>query len=266
VAREARLPGLAAWQRVVDYREAQLRNLASVDHYFESEVTAEEVLGYDFSHVVVATGSTWRGDGVGRWHTHPVPIHSDMELLTPDDLMTGARPRGRRVVVYDDDHYYMGGVLAELLRTEGYEVVVVTPAATASAWTANTLEQARIQRRLLELGVEVVLSTAVTGAGPDGVALVDAYTDRESSLPAEALVVVTARLPNDRLATDLEERQDECAQAGLLSVRAVGDAYAPGTIAAAVWEGHRYAEELDTDLDLDATPFRREVTGLSIEP
>jgi dimethylamine/trimethylamine dehydrogenase len=265
VAREARLPGLAAWQRVVDYRAAQLRNLASVDHYFESEMTAGEVLGYDFSHVVVATGSVWRGDGVGRWHTHPVPIHSDVELLTPDDLMTGARPRGRRVVVYDDDHYYMGGVLAELLRTEGYEVVLVTPAATASAWTVNTLEQVRIQRRLVELGVELVLSNAVSGAEPDGATLVDAYTGRESSLSAEALVLVTARLPTDELATDLKARRDEWARAGLSSVRTVGDAHAPGTIAAAVWDGRRYAEELDAGADPDVTPFRREVTGLSVE-
>ncbi|MBT8164180.1 MAG: NAD(P)-binding protein [Acidimicrobiia bacterium] len=266
VAREARLPGLAEWIRVVDYRESQLRQLSSVDHYFESEMTAEEVLGYDFTHVAVATGSVWRRDGVGRWHTGPMPIDEAMEVLTPDDLMGGARPEGKRVVVYDDDHYYLGGVLAELLRTEGYEVLLVTPAAMASAWTVNTLEQPRIQRRLIELGVELALSTAVTGAGPDVVTLVDTYTGSESSMPAQALVVVTARLPNDGLVADLEKRRDEWARAGLTSVRAVGDAHAPGTIAAAVWDGHRYAEELDTEIDPDVTPFRREVTELSIEP
>jgi DNA repair protein RecN (Recombination protein N) len=25
-------------------------------------------------HVLIATGSHWRGDGVGRWHTHPIEI------------------------------------------------------------------------------------------------------------------------------------------------------------------------------------------------
>jgi len=266
VAREARLPGLAAWQRVVDYREGQLRHLDTVEHYFESEMTAEEVLTYDFTHVVVATGSTWRRDGVGRRHTRPMPVDEAMQVLTPDDLMGGARPEGKRVVLYDDDHYYMGGVLAELLRGEGYEVVLVTPASTASAWTINTLEQARIHRRLLELGVELVLSNAVTAAEPDAVTLVNTYTDRESTIPAGALIPVTARLPNDRLVTDLEERRDEWSRAGLSSVRAVGDAWAPGTIAAAVWDGHRYAEELDVDIDPDVTPFRREITGFSIQP
>jgi dimethylamine/trimethylamine dehydrogenase len=170
------------------------------------------------------------------------------------------------VVLYDDDHYYMGGVLAELLCTEGFEVVFVTPATTASAWTVNTLEQARIQRKLLELGVELVLSSAVTEAAADGVTVVDAYAGRESSVAAEAVVLVTARLPNEQLVADLEDRRGEWDQAGLNSVRAVGDAWAPGTIATAVWDGRRYAEELDTELDPDATPFRREVTGLSIKP
>ena len=44
---------------------------------------------------------------------------------------------------------------------------------------------------------------------------------------------------------ELEARSAEWAAAGLQSVRAVGDAYCPGTIAAAVWDGRRYAEELD---------------------
>jgi dimethylamine/trimethylamine dehydrogenase len=44
----------------------------------------------------------------------------------------------------------------------------------------------------------------------------------------------------------------------------VGDAYSPGTIAAAVWDGRRYAEELDAPPgDPDAPPFRREVVELA---
>ena len=66
VLREARLPGLAAWIRVVDYRKGQLAQLPNVELAFESEVTADEVLAYGFEHIAVATGSRWRADGVGR--------------------------------------------------------------------------------------------------------------------------------------------------------------------------------------------------------
>src|SRR5262249_17623144 len=80
--------------------------------------------------------------------------------------------------------------------------------------------------------------------------LVDVYTGRDSELPLEGLVLVTARLPNDALALEL-------------GATAIGDAYAPGTIATAVWDGRRYAEELDGEPHGDAVPFRREVVALA---
>jgi len=46
----------------------------------------------------------------------------------------------------------------------------------------------------------------------------------------------------------------------VLSVNLLGDAYAPGTIAAAVYSGHKHAQNLDKTLDDDAVPFRREMT------
>src|SRR5207245_7807750 len=54
VLREARLPGLAAWIRVVDYRRGQLAKLPNVEVALESEVTADEVRGYGFDRVAVA--------------------------------------------------------------------------------------------------------------------------------------------------------------------------------------------------------------------
>jgi len=69
---------------------------------------------------------------------------------------------------------------------------------------------------------------------------------------------VTGRLPNDALAG---ERVAAGADA---TVRLVGDAMSPGTIAAAVWDGRRYAEELDAPpADDTLPPFRREVVQLA---
>src|SRR5206468_9471810 len=74
VVHEARLPGLATWIRVADYRRAQLAKLPNVELALESEVGPDEILGYDFQHVAVAAGARWRTDGVARWHTKPVPV------------------------------------------------------------------------------------------------------------------------------------------------------------------------------------------------
>ena len=265
VATEARLPGLAEWIRVADYRLGQISRLDNVEHYLESEMTAEEALSYRFDHIAVATGSEWRRDGVGRWHTRAgaMPLGA-LPVLTPDDILAGARPDGGRVAIYDDDHYYMGGVLAELLRAEGYEVVLVTPEPVVSAWTVNTMEQHRIQARLIEAGVELHTSAAVSAVLDDELQTECAFTGREGRIGADAVLLVTARLPVDGLCQALWACQDEWADRGLSSVRAVGDALAPGTIAAAVWEGRRYAEELEAPTDeSDDTPYRREVTAVA---
>ena len=263
VALEARLPGMASYIRVADYRIAQLRRLRNVEQA-EGAVTAAEILDYDFDHVAVATGARWRADGVGRFHTRPLKLDPALPVLTPDDLMAGARPDGERVLLFDDDHYYMGGVLAELLAREGRQVTLVTPANCVSSWTAATMEQHRIQRRLLELGVEIVASHAVIGTVVDSVRAVCTFTERERELPADAVVMVTARLPVDDVYQELVVLRPRWADAGLRSVKAVGDCLSPGTVAAAVWEGRRYAEELDADDDRgDTVPFRREVTELA---
>jgi dimethylamine/trimethylamine dehydrogenase len=266
VWRESRLPGLAAWVRVLDYREQQIRTMSNVELALESPITADDVVGSGFQHVVVATGARWRADGVGRWHTAAIPVDAGMQVLTPDDLMAGDRPAGRRVVVFDDDHYYLGGVLAELLAGEGFDVTLLTSASQVSSWTNNTLEVLRIQRRVLEAGVEVRVAEVVTAVGGDAVSTGSAYTGAEGLLPTDAVVLVTARLPEESLLTDLQNRTDQWAESGMLSVRAIGDAFAPATIAAAVYEGHKYAEELDTAPRTgDTVPFRREVTGLAEE-
>ena len=235
VAAEARLPGLAEWIRVVDYRLGQISRLDNVERYLESDMTAEEALSHGFDRVAVATGSVWRRDGVGRWHTRAgaMPIGA-MGVLTPDDIMAGTRPEGRRVAIYDDDHYYMGGVLAELLQAEGYEVVLVTREPLVSAWTVNTMEQHRIQARLLETGVELRTSTGVSGVLDRELLTECAFTERQSRTAADAVLLVTARLPVDGLCRELLGRRGEWADHSLQSVRAVGDALAPGTIAAAV--------------------------------
>ena len=262
VAKEARLPGLSAWIRVLDYRAGQIEQLPNVEVFPQSAMSVEELLELGYRHVAIATGATWRADGVGRWHTKPMPIDAGMQILTPDDLMAGERPRGRRVVLFDDDHYYMGGVLAELLAAQDHEVTLVTPAPDVSNWTNNTLEQARIQTRVLEAGIEVIPQRTIARVTGDEAISRCRFTGRETPLEADAVVLVTARLPREELVAGFTAVLDDWADAGLASVTAVGDAWVPGTIATAVWEGHRFAEELETLRDPDATPFRREVTAV----
>lgn len=261
VAKECRLPGLSAWGRVRDYRQGQIEKMPNVAIYRESKLAANDVFDLGFSDVAIATGSTWRRDGVARYHTLPISIDAGMPVLTPDDTMDGKLPAGH-VVIYDDDHYYMGSVLAELLISKGCRVSYVTPSTKIAEWSVNTLEQGQIQRRLLELGVEVKTSHAVIEVGAGSVTIACAYTGRLSEISCDGVLLVTARLPNDALYTDLMVQKAKWADSGIESVKVIGDAQAPAAIAWATYAGHRYAEEFDAADIGDALPFKREVAGL----
>lgn len=255
-------PGLSAWGRVVDYRDYQLSQRSNVEIYRESELDAESILEFGFENVCIATGSTWRSDGVSRQHVVPMPIAENANIYTPDDLMDGTIPSGR-VVVYDDDHYYMGGVLAELLAKNGAHVTLVTPSAYVSDWTNNTLEQIAIHPRLIEAGVEIVLNQGISEIHSDHVVSNCVYTDRTWKIETDAVVIVASRLENNLVYKNLKDREAEWKDAGIKSVKLIGDANAPGPIAWATYAGHRYARELDEADIGDALPFRREITELA---
>jgi dimethylamine/trimethylamine dehydrogenase len=261
VARERLLPGLAAWGRVADWRTHQIAPMPNVESFLDSRLTAEDVLGMGVEHVALATGARWRGDVVARWHLAPIPTDPAMPIFTPDDLMAGGGPTGGRVLLYDDDHYYMGSVLAELLIARGCAVDVVTPAALVAEWTKNTLEQGAITRRLLDLGVTLHRNLAPATIGAGEVTLGCIFTGRATILSADAVVMVTSRLPEDALYRDLMLR--DWRGAGIASLRLIGDAAAPGPIAWATYAGRRYAEEIDAPDRGDALAFRREITELA---
>lgn len=265
VASECKLPGLSAWGRVRDYRAYQLSQMANVETYFDSALSADEVLEFGFEHVGLATGATWRKDAVARYHLEPVPTSAQMAAYTPDDLMSGNVPSGN-VLLYDDDHFYMGGVLAELLVEHGAKVTLLTPSVHVSDWTQNTLEQHFIQARLLQLGVTIVPTRALRAVHDDHVETECIYTGAGSTIAADAIVYVTSRAPNDEVWQALKSRKADWADAGIGSIRVFGDAEAPAPIAWATYAGHRFARELDEpERENDAVPFRREVVGLAAE-
>ena len=264
VTRERLLPGLSAWGRVVDYRQYQISQRPNVETYLDSDLNADQILEFGFQNICIATGSKWRADGVSRQHVVPMSINAAMLVYTPDDIMTGKLPTGR-VVVYDDDHYYMGGVLAELLAQNGCDVTLVTPSPYVSDWTRNTLEQAAIHVRLIEVGVKIVLNRGVSAILADSVETNCTYTDRREQTPCDAVVIVASRVGNDVVYNALMARRLEWADAGILSVKLIGDANASGPIAWATYAGHRYARELDLPDIGDALPFRREVTELALD-
>ncbi len=250
ILRECKLPGLSTWLRVRDWRLGRLTELGNVETYLDSPLTASDILEFDAAHIAVATGAEWRRDGLGAHSLNGVSGIDSGVILTPDDILSGTKPPGESVLIYDDDHYYMAGAIAEKLALEGYKVRYVTPSTVVSEWTAMTNEQGFIQTRLLSLGVEIVTGHAMESVDGNRIQLHCIYGGPDRECTADSVVLVTARVAKDALYREL-------VAAGAENVTRIGDCDAPGALVHAVYAGHRFARELDEEVDPDM-PFRRD--------
>jgi dimethylamine/trimethylamine dehydrogenase len=178
-------------------------------------------------------------------------------VYTPDDVLAGAELDGP-VVIYDFDHYYMGGCLAEMLRQQGSEVTIVTPASAVSAWTFMNNEMAEIRGRMIELGIGIELEQYLTGFENGRVHLSGIYRASDvRSIDCGSLIIVGARSGNDELFLELSSDAGRLAKAGIDSLRSIGDCRAPGAIAHAVYAGHECARSIDPADDGGAIEWER---------
>ncbi len=254
-ALEGDLPGLSTWRRVCDYRNNLLQRMTNVDIYLESELSAEHVIEFGVPRVVIATGARWRRDGIGRTHFEAIDGLEAADVLTPDDVLGGRAPGGK-IVIYDDDGAYLSSAIAEHLVERDCNVTILTPHASFAPWTELTLEQERILRRMMEVGVSVRSSRIISQVRRDLIRVTDTRSGCREEIAFDHLVMLTSRLPLDRLYHEL--KQVDLSGAGINLIERIGDCDAPGLIANAVFSGHRFARHLDESIK--ATAIRRKHT------
>ncbi|MEE8364723.1 MAG: FAD-dependent oxidoreductase [Gammaproteobacteria bacterium] len=251
VTRESSLPGLSEWARVRDYRVQQIQTMTNVETFLDNRMEVDDVLAIEADHIVIATGARWHADGLGVFNETPLSeFGPSKQIYTPDDIMDGRLPEGP-TLIFDDDHYYMASVIAELLRAREIPVTLVTPETRVSAWGDQTSEQMRIHRRLLEVGVQLITAHGLTAFNGREAQIECIYSGNQRSIDAEAVVTVTMRYPDDALFRELQQRIDTETDNMPDSVTRIGDCEAPAIIAGAVFSGHRYARELDTEVNPD---------------
>jgi dimethylamine/trimethylamine dehydrogenase len=145
-------------------------------------------------------------------------------------------------------------VLAELLVEQGCKVTLVTPAPMISYWSQYTLEQDRIQYKLMKLGVRLYPQHVLSEIGNDCVRLSNTISGDLIELPRDGVVLVSDRVPDDSLYQSLKPVFDEDR---LQSLKITGDAEAPNIIAQALFSGHLAAREFD-EKPVAGTPFEVE--------
>ena len=255
---ESRLPGLSSYGRVRDWRLGRLAALPNVEIYRESRLSAADVREFGIPEIVTATGARWRRDGVGHSALLGIPGADTPGILTPDDIVAGKVPASP-CVIYDDDQYYLAGVLAEKLAKDGIEVTLATPGLEVSAWCRMVDEQERVQQRLTELRVNMITGVHLTSIAPGKVRLAH-IGGTETKHSWASLILVTSRAPNNELYDQLVGDIAALKAAGIERVTRIGDCHVPGAVVHAVYDGHKFARELDEAVESDFC--RRELIAL----
>ncbi len=258
---ESRLPGLATWIRVRDWRLGQLRAMTNVELYLDSRLEAEQVLEFGFPRVVLATGAAWVPALMDRRMVAVDPPNG-ARVLTPDDVYGGTGIAGP-LVIYDFELYVTGSCLAERLAEEGHAVTFVTPGDEVSGWSRKTHDQWYAQSRLIECGVRIVTGRFVTGFDGASVATACKYTGREENIEAAHLLTVGARRPNDALYQALKGRAGDLEAAGIRSLQKIGDCDVPGAVVHATYAGHKLAREFDLRAN-EAPAFKLERAAIEM--
>lgn len=232
VVNEAKLPGLQNWIRVRDYRQQLIQQMSNVNIYLDSQLKFDDIEAFEADHIVLAIGSHWRRDGVGTNRHEPIEICDNKNIYTPDDIFRGALIEGD-ILIYDDDHYFMGGVLAEKFLIAGHRVTYMSPASNISNWTEMTDEQSFIQNKLVSLGIKTMFNHSLSAIQNNTLTSSCLYSSETIAQNFENVVLVTSRQANASLSHRLTGK----------NITSIGDCKVPSSIADAVYSGHKFARE-----------------------
>ncbi|SIT41449.1 Trimethylamine dehydrogenase [Paraburkholderia ribeironis] len=277
------LPGLGEWGYHRDYRETQITRLLKKNRQSQlalgvKPLSAADVLDYGAEKVVIATGAHWVGDGTNCLTHDPIPgaDASQCDQLTPEQVVAGKKPIGKRVVILNADTYFMAPSLAEKLAAAGHEVTIVSGVHLAN-YMHFTLEYPNMMRRLHELHVTELGDHFASRIEKGHIEIYNIWGDGSrrtykgaGQLPREAnrthrwlefdsLVLVTGRRSNDTLYREIKAKQDQWESKGVKAVYLIGDAEAPRLIADATFTGHRLAREIEEANAQYPLPYKREV-------
>ena len=246
------------------------------------------MLSYGADKVVIATGAHWVTDGTNCLTHAPIPGLEGTpraNVLTPEDVILGTKPIGKRVMILNADPYYMAPSLAQKLAEAGHQVTVAS-GVELGRYMHFTLEAPNMHRMLHELHINVLSSTWASRVEDGRIELYNLWGDGHKrvytgpgKMPRSAntthawheydtLVLVTARRSEDALFRALKARSGEWDARGIKGVYVIGDAWAPKLIADATFDGQRLAREIEEANPQEPKPYRREaaVYGAPYQP
>jgi len=230
----ATLPGREWFHKGVDWWASELNHLG-VDIRLGHEASAETVLAHHPDAVIIATGSRYSATGRSGFLNQPIAGHDHDFVYRPEDiLLGGVRPTGK-VILLDGEGIHTGPGIAEILAHTGANVELITSAfAPVGQDLMFTGEVAFVVGRIKAAGVTISTQTYLASIEDHAVTLYDVFTGaRRTVADVAAVILATSREPNDTLSDALEGK--------VRQLFTIGDALAPRPMAAASFEGQKFA-------------------------
>jgi len=225
-------PKLATMEDYRQWLEAEVFRLG-VDVRLSSFLDAEDVRAEGADVVIIATGALPDMSGFQvAMPGFPMTWSPGARVISSIELLAGpGNDWGQNAVVYDDVGDYEAIACAEFLVERGVCVSFVTRQPMFGQIMEPTARAEPALDRLGRDGRLRVYTRARMVAASKGEATIKAHGMPERIVPADTVVFVGYKLPNDDLVRSLagEER---------LVIHRVGDALSPRDLQAAIKEGH----------------------------
>ena len=216
--------GLIRWQKI------QLPQVG-VKTVTGTAATAQMILDQKPDAVVVATGSEWMRNGyTGMSHMEVSGWQQD-NVFTADEIVSGKAEVGKNVVVWDGRGDIVASGVAEMLADKGCNVILVAPTPNIGGIDLiKDMTWFHFMPRLLNKKVEVSAQTFMVMIVEKTVTILNIHTMEMREVPADSVVLITGKIPNDQLYYELEGKVKELYK--------IGDAKNPHSMGEANRDGH----------------------------
>lgn len=235
VARRA--PFLYGLADITEWLERELYRVG-VEVRLSTYMEADDVMAEQADHVIIATGSLPRDDGLQIAIPSELPAGiGQRHVINSTDLLTNPELRlGESALVLDDVGHYEAVAVADHLIEKGVAVTLVTrfPMLAPQAETFNRNNPAL--ERLHKGEFHLLTNHALVEVQQGQCVVRPLQSERTRVIAAETVVLVTINEPLRDLYQALRDRHPD--------IRVVGDAAAPRDVQLAIEDGHMAARFL----------------------
>jgi hypothetical protein len=238
----ATLPGRSDWALVADNLSREMET-AGVDIRTAINAAPGLLRELEVDVIICATGARWDRTGYtprrpsvavvpGADTDHVYDLGSATSAVATDPAALGSR-----VLIFDDTGSYWPLGLAQLLAQASAAVTLVTPHLHQGDELVATLELGNVMPILMQSGVRVLAQHFLDEIADSTVTISDIWTGRQQRLEnISSIVLCGLRVPDDDLYWQLHGSKAQ--------IQRLGDALAPRSSAAVIYEGEEFARSL----------------------